>query len=136
MEWQAPPEGFSRHFRSSPVTDSWEPLFSRRGEKAVQLGVWVRQSHCNSRGILHGGVIAALADNAMGLSCVASHQAAASALTVSLTIDYLAAAKIGQWLLIDPRVVKTGKTLGFADAMITADGDVVARANAAFRMLP
>jgi acyl-coenzyme A thioesterase PaaI-like protein len=113
MEWQAPPEGFSRHFRSSPVTDSWEPLFSRRGEKAVQLGVWVRQSHCNSRGILHGGVM-----------------------TVSLTIDYLAAAKIGQWLLIDPRVVKTGKTLGFADAMITADGDVVARANAAFRMLP
>ena len=63
MESQAVPEGFAPHFKRSPVTDPWEPLFSRRGEKSVQLGVWLREAHCNSRGLLHGGVIAALADN-------------------------------------------------------------------------
>ena len=135
MESQPIPEGFAPHFKRSPVTDPWEPLFSRRGEKSVQLGVWLREAHCNSRGLLHGGVIAALADNAMGLSCVASQQAARSALTVSLNVDYLATAKIGQWLLIDPRVVKTGSTLGFVDALITADGEAIARATATFRML-
>jgi uncharacterized protein (TIGR00369 family) len=135
MESQAVPEGFAPHFKRSPVTDPWEPLFSRRGEKSVQLGVWLREAHCNSRGLLHGGVIAALADNAMGLSCVASQQAARSALTVSLDVDYLATAKIGQWLLIDPRVVKTGSTLGFVDALIAADGETIARATATFRML-
>ena len=135
MECQALPEGFAPHFKRSPVTDPWEPLFSRRGEKSVQLGVWLREAHCNSRGFLHGGVIAALADNAMGLSCVASQQAARSALTVSLNVDYLATAKIGQWLLIDPRVVKTGSTLGFVDALIAADGETIARATATFRML-
>ena len=135
MESQAVPEGFAPHFKRSPVTDPWEPLFSRRGEKSVQLGVWLREAHCNSRGLLHGGVIAALADNAMGLSCVASQQAARSALTVSLNVDYLATAKIGQWLLIDPRVVKTGSTLGFVDALIAADGETIARATATFRML-
>jgi uncharacterized protein (TIGR00369 family) len=135
MECQALPEGFSPHFKRSPVTDPWEPLFSRRGEKSVQLGMWLREAHCNSRGLLHGGVIAALADNAMGLSCVASQQAARSALTVSLNVDYLATAKIGQWLLIDPRVVKTGSTLGFVDALIAADGETIARATATFRML-
>ena len=135
MESQAVPEGFAPHFKRSPVTDPWEPLFSRRGEKSVQLGVWLREAHCNSRGLLHGGVIAALADNAMGLSCVASQQAARSALTVSLNVDYLATAKMGQWLLIDPRVVKTGSTLGFVDALIAADGETIARATATFRML-
>jgi acyl-coenzyme A thioesterase PaaI-like protein len=30
----------------------------------------LRAVHCNSRGFVHGGVIAALADNAMGLSFV------------------------------------------------------------------
>jgi acyl-coenzyme A thioesterase PaaI-like protein len=66
--------------------------------------------------------------------CVASHHTA-SALTVSLSVDYLATAKIGQWLLIEPRVVKTDTTLGFVDALITADGEIIARATATFRML-
>ena len=42
---------------------------------------------------------------------------------------------MGQWLLIDPRVVKTGSTLGFVDALIAADGETIARATATFRML-
>jgi uncharacterized protein (TIGR00369 family) len=135
MEQRAAPEGFEPHFKRSPVTDPWEPLFSRRCENIVQLGLRVREAHCNSRGFLHGGVIAAVADNAMGISCVLSTQAARSALTVSLNLDYVATAKIGQWLLVDPRVVKTGSTLGFVDALVRADGEIIARAAATFRML-
>lgn len=64
-----PPEGFAPHFRKSLVTDAWEPLFSRRVDGSVQIGLRLADKHCNSGGFLHGGVIAALADNAMGLSC-------------------------------------------------------------------
>src|SRR6516225_4437807 len=135
MERQATPQGFSPHFKKSPVTDPWEPLFSRRCDQIVQLGVWLRNAHCNSRGFVHGGIIAALADNAMGISCVLTNQAATSAVTVSLSIDYVATAKIGQWLQIEPRVVKAGSTLGFVDALISADKAIIARASATFRML-
>jgi uncharacterized protein (TIGR00369 family) len=135
MDPQTPPDGFAPHFKKSAVTDPWEPLFSRRSGKEFQLGLWLREAHCNSRGFLHGGVIAALADNAMGIACVASQPAARNALTVSLSVDYVASAKAGQWLLINPRVVKTGNTLGFVDALVTADGETVARASATFRML-
>ncbi|HET7153910.1 MAG TPA: PaaI family thioesterase [Hyphomicrobiaceae bacterium] len=130
-----PPEGFTPHFRKSPVTNPWEPLFSRKIDGAVQIGLWLREVHCNSRGLLHGGVIAALADNAMGLSCGASLPSVQGLLTVSLTVDYVGAAKIGQWLQIEPRVLRTGKSMGFADALVTADGTVVARASATFRVL-
>jgi uncharacterized protein (TIGR00369 family) len=135
MQPRDAPDGFAPHFRRGPLTDPWEPIFSRRHEKTVQLGLWVREAHCNSRGLLHGGVIAALADNAMGHSCVASQEAARSAVTVSLSVDYLATAGMGQWLLIEPRVLRTGSTLGFVDALITADGGTIARAAATFRML-
>jgi uncharacterized protein (TIGR00369 family) len=142
-----PPDGFTPHFRSSKVTDPWEPLFSRVTDEAVQIGLWLRDVHCNSRGLVHGGVIATLADNAMGLSYVqaatSKHKAANSpatsvprgAVTVSLSVDYVAVAKLGQWLQIDPRVVRAGRTLGFVDALVTADGQTIARANATFNVV-
>ena len=130
-----PPEGFAPHFRKSPVTEPWQPLYSRRVDGAVQIGLTLRTAHCNSRGLLHGGVIAALADNAMGLSCGAALPSVEGLVTVSLSVDYVGAARIGQWLQVEPRVLKTGKSMGFADALITADGVVIARASATFRVL-
>ena len=135
MHRQAATEGFEPHFKTSPVTAPWEPLFSRRRERSIELGVWLREAHCNSRGFVHGGVIATLADNAMGLSCVACHPGVKGALTVSLNVDYVATAKLGQWLQIAPRVLKAGSSLSFADALITADTEIIARASATFRML-
>lgn len=130
-----PPEGFLPHFRKSPVTDPWEPLFSRQTDNAVQIGLRLREAHCNSRGFLHGGVIAALADNAMGLSCGKSLPSVEGLVTISLNVDYLGTARTGQWLQIEPRVLRTGKSMAFADAIVAADGQVVARASATFRVL-
>jgi uncharacterized protein (TIGR00369 family) len=130
-----PPEEFAPHFRKSPVTDPWEPLFSRRVDGTVQIGLTLRSAHCNSRGLLHGGVIAALADNAMGLSCASGLASAGGLATVSLSLDYLGSAKLGQWLQVEPRVLRTGKSMAFADALIRADGEVIARASATFRVL-
>jgi uncharacterized protein (TIGR00369 family) len=135
------PDGFQPHFKKSRVTDPWEPLYSRVLAEAVQIGLWLSEAHCNSRGFVHGGVIAALADNAMGLSYGQAARSAASpdrpapksAVTVSLNIDYAATANVGQWLQIEPRVIKAGRTMGFVDALITADGAAIARASATFR---
>src|SRR5689334_22218378 len=131
-----PPEGFAPHFRKSPVTEPWEPLYSRRLDGgAVQIGFRLREAHCNSRGLLHGGVVAALADNAMGLSCVGAMPAPQGLVTVSLAVDYIGSAKTGQWLQIEPRVLRTGRSMAFADALITADGATIARASATFRVM-
>jgi acyl-coenzyme A thioesterase PaaI-like protein len=42
-------------------------------------------------------------------------------------------AKIGQWVEFRPTVIKTGKTLSFAQALVLADDKVCARANATFQ---
>jgi len=135
------PEGFQRHFRTSKVTDPWEPLYSRSDENAVSFGLILADAHCNSRGFVHGGVIATLADNSMGLSYVQAIRKALGeteatvrgAVTVSLSVDYVATASVGQWLQINPRVIRAGRTLGVVDALAVSNGNIIARANATFR---
>lgn len=130
------PAGFAPHFRKSPLTDPWEPLYSRRADDGgFAIGLFVETAHCNARGLAHGGLISALADNAMGLACVIASGGAGGAVTVQLSTDFVGAARTGQWLEIAARPVKLGRTLSFAEARISADGEPVARASAVFRML-
>ncbi len=136
---QTVPEGFERHFRRSNLTDPWEPIYSQSLDDRIRIGLVLGQAHCNSRGLVHGGLIATLADNAMGLSCFTvlkgEGREVAGLVTLTLSTDFMAAAKLGNWLEIDTDYVKTGGSVCFARAMITADGQPVAKANASFKVL-
>lgn len=130
------PEGFAPHDRKSPLTDPWEPLYSRVHDKGVILGLWAGEAHCNARGFVHGGLITALADNAMGHSCAVQHEDYNGLVTVNLNVDFLGVAQKGQWLAFDTTFSKLGRTLDFAQCFVTADGTPCARANATFRVMP
>lgn len=133
------PEGFVRHDRRSPFTDPWEPLFSRKQAEAIQLAVPLAQAHCNARGFVHGALIAALADNAMGLSAVTSAIGRGlevkGAVTVNLALDYLDSARVGELLELHPSVLRCGSTLAFVECKALCGERLIARANATFRML-
>ena len=131
------PAGFEPHFRKSPFSDPWEPLYSKRTDKAVSMGLRLGKAHTNARGFIHGGLIASLADNAMGLSCGVKLDGGGSRLvTVSLAVDFIGTAQIGQWLAVESEVIRTGSTLCFAQCLVTADGSPIARANGTFRVVP
>jgi acyl-coenzyme A thioesterase PaaI-like protein len=133
------PEGYSRHFRTSPLTDPWEPLYSKAANGAILLALRIRKAHCNSRGFAHGGLISTLADNAMGLSLSEAlgdlHKERPSGLvTITLALDFLGAGRIDQWLEVVPRVLRAGGSLGFVDCLVRADDQPIARGNATFRI--
>jgi uncharacterized protein (TIGR00369 family) len=130
------PAGFEPHFRKSPFTDPWEPLYSRRAEKGISMGLRLAKPHTNARGLVHGGLIASLADNSMGYSCAQATGWTTSFVTVTLAIDYVGSARLGQWLAVECEVIKTGSTLCFAQSLIKADDIVIARANGTFRVVP
>lgn len=122
------PDGYERHARRSPLTDPWEPLYARTRATDISLAVELREPHCNSRGFAHGGLVSALADNAMGWSAVAAARATLDpppqgAVTVSLTLDFIDSANVGEWLEVRPVVhVVCGERL-------------VARGSATFRLM-
>lgn len=136
MTDRAIPDGFTPHFRKSPLTAPWEPIYSKVTDKSVMLGLVIAEPHTNSRGMAHGGLITALADNAMGLSCGHVLGGGARLVTVNLSTDFLGPAQIGQWLEIDTTVIKTGSRLCFAQALVSADGVPCARANGTFSVAP
>ena len=137
------PTGYLPHSHRSPLTDPWEPLFTREIGDAMQLALEIRAAHCNSRGFAHGGLISALADNAMGWSAMRqSRQArqrqsteAAGAVTVALTVDFIDTAQVGDCIEFRPEVLKVGRTLAFVDCRVVCGARLIARASASFRML-
>jgi uncharacterized protein (TIGR00369 family) len=131
----AVPEGFARHFRQSPLTDPWEPIYSKRTTDAVIIALRLAAPHTNSRGLAHGGLITSLADNAMGLSCGVKLGDGARLVTVGLSIDFIGPAQVGQWLAVETEIIKLGGTLCFAQCVVTADGEICARANGTFRVV-
>lgn len=127
------PEGFQPHTRYSPLTRPWEPIFARTTDAAVILAVRLAEPHSNSRGFAHGGLIAALADNAMGLSCGLHFPGPNALVTINLSVDYLGTARLGQWLAFETVFVKATASMAFASLIVTADGQPCAKASSTFR---
>tara|TARA_R110001592_G_scaffold19231_3_gene79035 strand:+ start:10515 stop:10955 length:441 start_codon:yes stop_codon:yes gene_type:complete len=127
------PPGFYKHDRRSGLTDPWEPLYAAASAWFFSLGLFAGAPHVNSRGFVHGGLLSALADNAMGLSCARQIENVGGLVTVSLTIDYLGTARQGDWLEIRAEPTRLSQSLCFAEARILSDGQLCATARAVFK---
>ena len=128
-------DAFTGRLRPSPLTDPWEPIHTRPLANRLDVGLWLRQVHCNARGFVHGGLISALADNCMGHSSRAVLRQDSGLLTVNRSIDFLDIARPGAWLEIISDVVKAGRSLCFVECKITADGQLCARGTATFKVV-
>ncbi|ASK36238.1 PaaI family thioesterase [Alloalcanivorax mobilis] len=129
------PEGFHPHTRHSGLTAPWEPIYARHDAPGLTLAIRAGGAHTNSRGFVHGGLISALADNAMGLSCIDGERPPAGLVTVSLSVDFVGTARTGQWLEVRASAIKSGRSLSFAQALVVSDGQVCARASGVFKAL-
>ncbi len=126
------PAGFEPIRRTSPFNTLVGPLYSKGEGAARTIGLRAEEKHCNSRGIVHGGLLATLADLALGYTIAFLSDPPKSAVTASLTIDYAGSAEVGDWLEVRTDVQKSGGRLTFANCYIHA-GDVrIVRASAVF----
>ena len=94
----------------------------------VVLALDTADHHRNLQGLIHGGVIATLADTAAGLAMRSVIDTGARHVTINLDVQYLRAAR-GGTLTARGHVVRKGRSIGFAEAEVhDDDGAVVARA--------
>lgn len=100
------------------------------GEGEVVLALESSEHHLNLQGLIHGGVIATLADTAAGLAVRSTIEPGTRHVTINLDVQYLRPAHEGT-LTARGRAVRTGRSIGFAEAEVTDDtGIVIARAQA------
>jgi acyl-coenzyme A thioesterase 13 len=126
------PEGFRKMEGLSPFNALVGPLYERRDGDAVSIGLQIEQKHTNSRGICHGGVLATLADLALGYSMLARSGDKASFLTAHLAVDYAGTAKTGDWLESKVEIQRVGARLAFANCYLVTNGKPIVRASAIF----
>ena len=130
------PEGFGPILRSSPVLDALGGFYSKGTGAALEIGLRVGERHCNSRGTVHGGVLATLADIGMGYLMVFGNEPPRRMTTASLTIDYTGSAKAGDWIDVRMDVPKIGRQIAFVNARLMVGDRQVARASAVFAVAP
>jgi acyl-CoA thioesterase len=84
--------------------------------------------HVNGGGIVHGGYLTALLDSTTGWAVHAHLEPGTLAPHVHLSVQYVRAAVAGRPLTCRGRCVHAGRRTATAEAEITQDGRVVARA--------
>lgn len=108
------------------------PVYSRSEGAALVLGLRAERKHCNSRGTVHGGILATLADIALGYSLAFSTQPPTAAVTANLSLDFAGAAKEGDWLEAKVDFQKLGSRLAFGNCYVSVGEQRVVRASAVF----
>jgi uncharacterized protein (TIGR00369 family) len=107
-----------------------EVLEATAGEITVAMDV--RDRHVNLQGLVHGGMLAILADTVCGLSIRSAMEAGRLHVTTDMDIHFLSPARPGR-LFGRGKAVRVGRSLAFAEASIEdAEGKLLARAQARF----
>lgn len=127
------PAGFKPIFRLSEYTELIGPLYSRKTDEGISLGLRFETKHSNSRGKGHGGMISTLADLAMGYSLAFSEQPPRPFVTVNLNVDFLGHIEIGEWVEVSVDIDRKGQTMAFARCDFRVDERQVARATGVFK---
>jgi len=123
---QPVPEGFvPARFSSSFLRDSG-PYHLRTHAAGTTVGLRIRDSHVNYVEVAHGGVLATLADVCLSLQCHLLEPAGLPVTTVSLTTNFLAGAKLGDWLEAEGRIDRQGKRIAYVSGNIRRGEEVLA----------
>jgi acyl-coenzyme A thioesterase 13 len=129
------PAGFAPIFRTSPFLETIGPLYSVGSGATLMIGMRVQEKHTNARGSLHGGVLASIADIALGYGLGTSTNPPTSMVTASLSVDFAGSAQIGDWVQTSLDIQKVGSRMAFANVYFSVGNQRIARASGVFLVL-
>lgn len=121
--------------RTSPFLDLLGTFTERNLDDGFAIGIRITPEHLNAKGTVHGGVIATLADISLGYVTGSSRTPPLRMVTSTMTLAYVGAARLDDYLESEVRVVRTGARVAVADATLRAAGRTVATATATFTVI-
>ena len=126
------PQGFEPLPEGLGFTDNLSPCYRRLRDDELRFGLVVQRQHANSMGICHGGALMTLADIAAASWANLARGVVAGAPTINLSMDFISAARQGQWVEAHCEGVTLKRLFGFSRGVIVSSKGVVARFNATF----
>jgi uncharacterized protein (TIGR00369 family) len=132
LDQNSPPPGFIRLEIAAGFAADFGPIYAKRDGERVWCGFRVEERHLNFRDIAHGGAIATFADMQFAVLMRAGAMEPKQAPTISLSIDILAASRLGDWVQGEVTLVKRTGRLAFTQTVLTVEDAVIARTNAMY----
>ena len=126
------PPGFELLPAGLGFTDAIGPCYRRIMDEQVSFGLVVAQTHANKMGICHGGVLMTLADIVAATGVNVARGKRAGSPTINLSVDFISAARMGEWIQGDVEHVSVKRRFGFCSGIINNDDGLVARFNGTF----
>jgi uncharacterized protein (TIGR00369 family) len=106
------------------------------GDGEAELTMDLLPQHFNPQGIVHGGIISALADTSIGLALRSRLRPGFTHRTAQLNVHFLAKGE-GTRLVGRGRALHLGTRMGYGESdVLDAEGRLLARATATFVVLP
>lgn len=106
--------------RPSPLLDAIGGFQFDPGDPR-HLGFTVEGAKLNARGFLHAGVVAAIADVAIGHALAGLTDPPTRLVTISLSCDLLGTASAGEWVDVTVTPTRLGRRLGAGSATFSTD---------------
>jgi uncharacterized protein (TIGR00369 family) len=126
---------FSAKLRATNITRQFGFELLEADANRVVLQMRVTPRHLQVHGVVHGGVMAALADTAGGLSVYLQLPPGSRVATVEMKINYLEAVERGV-VMAEARVIRLGKHFGVVDCDVREhDGRLCAKALMTFAVI-
>jgi uncharacterized protein (TIGR00369 family) len=127
IDWQQPPSGYSELLGYR---------FTKRDTDYCEVELTVEHKHLNRLNVPHGGALATLIDTAAGAAVgfAQGPDKLLPAVTLSLSIQFLGQAKVGDVLTVTGRRIGGGRTIAYCTAELkNQDGRAIARGDGTFR---
>ena len=135
MSEQDPPAGFRPANFSAGFLDRGGPYWLGKAEGRTIVGLRIGEGHLNYQDVAHGGVLTTFADVALSFALFASEQPPLPVATATLTVNFLGAARLGDWLEAEARIDRIGKRLGYASGAIRCRDETIATMSGVFSIL-
>jgi uncharacterized protein (TIGR00369 family) len=127
------PNDFVPFAGSGAFAETNGPIYLR--PKDATLGFRVRAENCNPVRTCHGGWLAAFIDMQMPFAALQREKIAnAFLLTVSLSLDYLGSARIGDWVEGTASVLSHTGSLVFVQGLVSCSGTLLLRGSGVYKI--
>ena len=111
----------------------------KQKDKRARCLLTLTDDHLNRHDVLHGGIAAAMLDNAMGATASLSIDSTGRVpfMTISLNTQFMAPARKGEQLCAIGRIAGGGKSINFIEGELMSDsGKLIATATGVFKRVP
>ncbi len=110
------------------------PFFFKNDQAGFRMGFFAEAKHGNRRGVVQGGMLATLADRAMGEAGRLNNEDRAQA-TIQLDIHYVDAVRMHEFVEARCSVVRRTRSVIFINAELVVDEHLVASAKGIWKVL-